>query len=60
MDNYSFYMKTNLEKYLGEWVAIVDEKLVSHGKSAKDVYREAKEKYPDKTPFLTCVPKKLR
>jgi hypothetical protein len=33
--NYNFFMKTNVYRYLGEWVAICDEKIVSHGKDAK-------------------------
>ncbi len=56
--NYEFYLQTNLENYLGEWVAICDNKIVSHGKDVKKVFEEAKKKYPTKNPLLTKVPSK--
>lgn len=56
MDNFSYYMKTNLGDYLGQWVAIVDEKIVASGENADVVYFEAKRKCPSKTPLLSCVP----
>ncbi len=55
--NYEAYMSTNLEKYLGEWIAVAEGKIVAHGENPKEVYWEFKKKYPDKIPFLACVPK---
>ncbi len=55
MDNFAYYLKTDLTAYLGEWVAVVDEKIVAHGENAKDVYFEAKRKFPTKTPLLSCI-----
>ena len=51
-------MKTNVEKYIGEWIAICNQTIVSHGKDVKKVFREAKEKYPKEKPLLTRVPDK--
>ena len=56
MDNYEFYVSTNLEKYVGQWIAVVDGKVVSHGGNAKRVYDESRKAHPGKTPFLTCIP----
>ncbi len=56
--NYTFFMKTNVEKYIGEWIAICNQTIVSHGKDVKKVFREAKEKYPKEKPLLTRVPDK--
>ncbi|MFA6329477.1 MAG: DUF5678 domain-containing protein [Candidatus Micrarchaeia archaeon] len=56
MDNYDFFLKTDLSEHMGEWVAIVDQKIVASGKSFKKVYAEARKFHPDKTPFLSCVP----
>jgi len=56
--NYEAYLQTNLSSYLGEWVAICDNKVVSHGKNVKKVFEEAKKKYPNKKPLLTKVPSK--
>ena len=57
MDNYAFYMSTNLEKYVGEWIAVIDGNVIAHSNSAKEAYQAARKLYPGKTPFLTCVPK---
>jgi hypothetical protein len=51
-------MKTNLNPYIGEWIAICDQKIVSHGKSVKEVYNKAKKLYPKKRPLVTRVPDK--
>jgi hypothetical protein len=56
--NYEVYLNTNLNQYLGEWVAICNNKVVSHGKNAKKVFEEAQEKNPGKKPLLTKVPSK--
>ena len=51
-------MKTDLDSYIGEWVAICDQKIVSHGKDVKKVFEEAKKKHPKERPFLTRIPDK--
>ena len=43
-----------LEKYVGKWVAVVDEKVVSTGDTAKAVYEEAKKS--GKVPLVFQVP----
>lgn len=55
---YKFFMKADLSKYLGEWVAIKDDKVIAHDKKFKIVFKKAKKKAPDKTPFITKVPNK--
>ena len=54
--NYSTFMKMNLTPYSGEWIAICDNKVVSHGKKVKDVLHEVSRKYPSKRPFVAKVP----
>ena len=46
----------DLGKYVGKWVVIVNNTVVSSGKSGKEIFAEAKEKYPNKTPLLLKVP----
>lgn len=41
--NYNFFIKTNTSAYKGEWVAISGEKIVSHGRDAQKVYKQAKQ-----------------
>lgn len=57
-DPYAYYIEADLSAYTGEWVAIVNDKVVSHSRDIKEAYREAKEKYPDKRPVLAKVPEK--
>lgn len=56
--NYQFYMETNVDKYIGEWIAVCNNSIVSHGKDVKKVFNEAKEKFPKERPLITKVPSK--
>ncbi|MFH1771158.1 MAG: DUF5678 domain-containing protein [archaeon] len=58
MDNYQFFMKTNVNQFVGQWIAVCDKKIVSHGKSAKKVFEQAQKECPGKKPLLTKVPDK--
>ncbi len=53
--NSTQYHETDLGQYLGEWVAIVDDKVVAHGKRLRDVYKEAINRCPGKRPYLIPV-----
>lgn len=46
----------DLGKYVGKWIAIVDDKIVSTGTAGKEVLKEARSKYPDRTPLIMKVP----
>ena len=48
---------TDLSKYVGKWIALVDSEIVSIGESGKTVFSEAKAKHPSKEPFIMKVPK---
>lgn len=54
--NYSFFMKTELDHLRGQWVAICNQKIVAHGKKLKEVLEEARKKYPDTKPLIIRVP----
>jgi len=54
---FEFYLKADLSKYEGKYVAIVGDKVVASGFNAKEVLEEAKRKYPDKKPALAKIPK---
>lgn len=43
------------QKYKGEWIAIVDDKIVAHGKVFKDVADEARKTSPK--PLYFQIPK---
>lgn len=56
------YFRTNLvaimANYEGEYIAIIEDNIVAHGRDAKKVYSSAKEKFPLRTVFLGQVPRK--
>ncbi|MBR9699364.1 succinyl-CoA synthetase subunit alpha [Candidatus Woesearchaeota archaeon] len=57
--NYDWFVKTDLSKYSGKWLAIIDKEVVASGKDAKKIIAEAKKKYPNKRPFITKIRDKL-
>lgn len=57
-DNYEYFMSSNIDNYIGKWIAICDKKIVSSGEDIKKVYSEAKSKYPKSRPLITKVPDK--
>lgn len=54
--NYEVYLKTDLGKYSGKWIAICDKGVIAIGDNAKEVYKEAKSKFPEKKIMLAKIP----
>ncbi len=57
--NYEWFLKKDLSKYAGSWIAIIDKKVVANGKNINKVITSTKEKYPNKRPFITKIRNKL-
>jgi len=53
---YVLSMGEKLGEYVDEWIAVVDNKIIARGKTAKEVYEKAKEYNNSKTPFIMRVP----
>ena len=53
---YDFFLETDLDNYKGEWVAICDTSVLSHGKNLKNVVEEAKRKCDNKKFLLAKIP----
>lgn len=45
------------QKYAGKHIAIVGRKIVASGNDPREVWLEAKKKFPHKQPVLAFVPK---
>lgn len=43
--NYEYFVRADTSSFKGEWIAIVEKKIVAHGKDAEKVYKEARRKY---------------
>jgi len=54
---FEFFLKADLSKYKGLYVAILEDKIVTSGENAKQVWVKFKRKYPDKTPTIAKIPK---
>ncbi len=54
---FEFYVKADLSKYKGKYIAIVEDKVVASGENAKEVLDEAKRKFPNKIPTIAKIPK---
>lgn len=47
---------THIEEYMGKWIAMVGSEVVSKGDNGKEVYSEAKRKFPNREIFVMKVP----
>lgn len=56
--NHEIYLKTNLDSYIGKWVAVSEDGVVAHGDNAKQVFEQAIKKYPRNKIMLVKVPDK--
>jgi len=59
-DEYDFEsvmaLSKKTEKHSGEWISIVDNKIIAKGKNAKEIFDETKKKYPNKIPYIMKIP----
>jgi len=51
-------MDTISKKYAGQYVALVEQKLIASGRTGLEVYNKAKQLYPKKMITLMYVPTK--
>jgi hypothetical protein len=53
---FEFFVKADLRKYSGRYIAIVEDKVIASGENAKRVFEEAKMK-TGKIPTIAKIPK---
>lgn len=53
---FDFFVKADLRKYSGRYVAIVDDKVIASGDNAKKVFEEARKK-TGKIPTIAKIPR---
>lgn len=54
--NYQYFMETDISSYIGQWIAICEDRIISHGKSLKEVVAQAKIQSNGKKFLLAHVP----
>ncbi len=57
--NYDWFIEHDFSRYSGEWLVIIDKRLVAHGNDVNKILKEAKKKHPNKMPFVTKIRSKL-
>lgn len=53
---FEFFVKTDLSKYKGQYIAIINDKVVASGENAKVVWEEAKKRIGE-IPTISKIPK---
>ncbi len=56
--NYQYFMETDVSRYIGEWIAVCENKIIAHGRNIKKVVEEAKINSKGKNFLLAKVPSK--
>ncbi len=54
--NYHYFMDADVSPYIGEWIAILENKIISHGRNLKEVVRIANNISKGKKFLLARVP----
>jgi len=57
--DYEWSLKQDFSKFTGEWLAIIDKKIVATNKKLQTVLNLVDKKHPNKEPFLIKVNTKL-
>jgi len=55
--NFNFFVKTDLHRFSGKWIVIVDNEVVESGENIKKMLEEVNEKYPKTKPLVAKIPK---
>lgn len=55
---FEFFVSNPLSRYEGRYVAILGQRVIASGASAKKVWATARKKYPKSYPTIAKIPKK--
>lgn len=56
-DDFQWSNNADLSPFKGQWVAILDKKVIANGNDLKKVVKESEKKYPKKKAIITKVSK---
>ena len=54
--DFKWFATANCSKYKGEYVVILNKRIIAHGPNAKIAYKKALKKYPNTKPILAKIP----
>ena len=58
VSNFESLKEEDLSEFAGEWIAVINNKVVEHGESFREVFKQVKLKYPKGRPLIGKVPEK--
>lgn len=59
MSNFEALSEEDASKYAGEWIAVIDNVIVAHGKSFREVYERVKRQFPHERPLIGRLPESM-
>ena len=59
-EDYEWFLKQDFSKYNSQWIAIINKKVISHGKNLKLVFSISKKIHPNKVPIVAKINGGLR
>ncbi len=59
ISNFESLSEEDISKYSGKWIAIINNKVVAHSKSFKEIYEFIKNKYPNERPLMGKLPEAI-
>lgn len=59
MSNFESLSEEDASKYAGEWIAVIENRIVAHGRSFREVYEMTKKQFPNKRPLIGRLPESM-
>ena len=59
--DYEWYLETDLSRYRGKWIIIVNKEVVASGikEEMKELLKDVMKKYPGYMPLIAKIPEKI-
>lgn len=57
--NFEALSENDFTKFAGEWIAVINGKVIAHSKDFKQVCKESREKFPQEKPLIGKVPEAM-
>jgi len=54
---FDFFLRADLSRFAGQYVAIVGQKVVASGSNAQEVWKKAKRRFPSAIPTIGKLPR---
>ncbi|MBS3060458.1 MAG: hypothetical protein J4432_03030 [DPANN group archaeon] len=54
--NYEAFMKQDVSEYSGQWIIIINQKVVKHGTELQLILKQVQKEYPKQKPLIARIP----